>query len=503
MRGPAHAHAVGGVHRPGHVERGHRRLEARAATRRTPRRRGGSRPARARRRGRSWPSRNRASPSCARSSGSRSRACPARPRRPGARCGRGRGRRWPTPRPSRRGPSSSRTSSAPVSTHSSPSLRARVWMRATSLPAPGSVIAIAPQRAREWSVKICRNRSRCSGVAVLRSAGPPRPGPGQRQGHAAVPVRRLLADAGSCAPASSRARRRALVVADHAGDDAALARADQVELVVDRRRHRRCGRPPAPSGGCACDRGRAPPRAAPAVRGSSSIIGRPLGAADRRRRARTRRRRLRRRRAPPASMRQHAGLAEALLGEVVDDEAVAAEQLDAEVGGDETRRRSPPATPAWPRSRRRARRRRTRPRRRARPGGRRAPRAAAWRGRTRCPGGGRPACRTRPARWCRRSCRRAPRGHTDRDRRRPQPGPGAHAERRPTGQLPAARDGVVQRDGRRRPTPGTRATATGVGPRVTSSRRSVSPSITQTHRSAGQPGRPFETSDAAARDRPR
>ena len=37
----------------------------------------------------------------------------------------------------------------PVSTHSSPSLRARVWMRATSLPAPGSVMAIAPQRA--WS----------------------------------------------------------------------------------------------------------------------------------------------------------------------------------------------------------------------------------------------------------------------------------------------------------------------------------------------------------------
>ncbi|MEZ5263977.1 MAG: hypothetical protein R2755_19880 [Acidimicrobiales bacterium] len=70
----------------------------------------------------------------------------------------------------------------PFSTHSPPlsslTLRKRVLMRATSEPASGSVMAMAPQRAFEWSSKIDRNRWRCSGVPVLRNAGPPRPGPG-------------------------------------------------------------------------------------------------------------------------------------------------------------------------------------------------------------------------------------------------------------------------------------------------------------------------------------
>ena len=122
--------------------------------------------------------------------------------------------------------------------------------------------------------------------------------------------------------------------------------------------------------------------------------------------------------------RQHAGLAEALLGEVVDDEAVAAEQLDAEVRRHVGGLDRSPATPASPRTRHRAPRGRTPRPRRAPPAGRRGRGPRRGRGRTRCPGGGRPACRTRPARSCTRSSRPAPRR---RRRRRPPPptaGPG-------------------------------------------------------------------------------
>ena len=62
----------------------------------------------------------------------------------------------------------------------------------------GSVIAIAPQRAFEWSVKTCRNRSRCSGVrrgaqrraaeARGRAATAPRRGPSRR---VSSPTRKL------------------------------------------------------------------------------------------------------------------------------------------------------------------------------------------------------------------------------------------------------------------------------------------------------------------------
>src|SRR6266566_7414658 len=67
---------------------------------------------------------------------------------------------------------------APFSTHPSPSRRAAVWMAATSLPAPGSVMPKAAQCGRSRSRNGARKRSFCSGVPMLRSGGPPRPSPG-------------------------------------------------------------------------------------------------------------------------------------------------------------------------------------------------------------------------------------------------------------------------------------------------------------------------------------
>src|SRR5881628_3498751 len=67
---------------------------------------------------------------------------------------------------------------APFSTHPSPARTAVVWMAATSLPAPGSVMAKAAQCGRSRSRNGARKRSFCSGVPMPRSGGPPRPSPG-------------------------------------------------------------------------------------------------------------------------------------------------------------------------------------------------------------------------------------------------------------------------------------------------------------------------------------
>src|SRR6266436_2540312 len=67
---------------------------------------------------------------------------------------------------------------APFSTHASPARTAVVWMAATSLPAPGSVMAKAAQCGRSRSRNGERKRSFCSGVPMPRSGGPPRPSPG-------------------------------------------------------------------------------------------------------------------------------------------------------------------------------------------------------------------------------------------------------------------------------------------------------------------------------------
>ena len=144
-----------------------------------PRRRAGSRRARAPRRARSSPSRNRASPSCARSSAARSRGvprsttnarCPSRPSA-GSTVAH-------TTTQSARAPFEQNIF-APESTHSSPSLRARVLdARDVAARARLGQRHRAPARARVVGERSARKRSRCSGVAMLRSAVPPRPGPG-------------------------------------------------------------------------------------------------------------------------------------------------------------------------------------------------------------------------------------------------------------------------------------------------------------------------------------
>ena len=251
-------------------------------------------------------------------------------------------------------------------------------------------------------------------------------GAGQRQGDAAVPVGGLLADE-EVAHRLPVQRRRALLVADQPRDDAAPAGADQVELVVDRRRRAPCGRPPGPSAGCGCARGRGPPRAPPgcADRARSRRAARRSGSSTSSTNAATSSSAASR---APASIVSMLRLAEALLGEVVDDEAVAAEQLDAEVG-----RQVGGLDRLQPRLGRPERGvglvavdRRGRVAHRE-PGAVHAGRGVR-RGRTRCPGGGRPACRTRPARSCSRSCRRARR----RPRRRRRPPPTAGRGRGPS-----------------------------------------------------------------------
>jgi hypothetical protein len=54
-------------------------------------------------------------------------------------------------------------------------------MPATSLPAPGSVSAYAPQRSGPLSMSLNTPKKRffCSRVPVARTGGPPRPGPGR------------------------------------------------------------------------------------------------------------------------------------------------------------------------------------------------------------------------------------------------------------------------------------------------------------------------------------
>ena len=120
--GPAHPDAVGGVQRPGHVERRHRRLEARArlverlATEQVVRRQADVVEGEARRlvAARAHLVLDLQDLEAGRAALDDERPVPARGRAPG--------RPWPTRPPTRPAPSWSRTSSAHVSTHSSPVL---------------------------------------------------------------------------------------------------------------------------------------------------------------------------------------------------------------------------------------------------------------------------------------------------------------------------------------------------------------------------------------------
>ena len=218
--------------------------------------------------------------------------------------------------------------------------RALVRIAATSEPAPGSVIAKEPQRGRSGSRNGPRKRSFCSAVPIESSGGSPRPGTGERDRDAAVPVGHLLRQADARRARSPRragplARRRRVAVAG----PARAAEAEGDELL------RRTG----------CSAGTGRPR-----RSASRPSGPDLGAAERadaRRGAARWRRRCgspRRVSRPSASgqrdaagrlgelpagvlargvdaageQRERARLAHPLLDGVVLHEAVAAEHLD-------------------------------------------------------------------------------------------------------------------------------------------------------------------------------
>src|SRR5213592_3844225 len=106
---------------------------------------------------------------------------------------------------------------APFSTHASPARTAVVWMAATSLPAPGSVMAKAAQCGRSRSRNGARKRSFCSGVP-MQERGAAQAEPRHRHRHAAVPVRHLLGEDDAAAGAGARAARGALLDAERLPD---------------------------------------------------------------------------------------------------------------------------------------------------------------------------------------------------------------------------------------------------------------------------------------------